>query len=497
MNQYISKQSSYAIGKRHRRQFVLTNAALRLAADWHSLDLGSGYTLYHCPQLRVRSVTDKSGVRWALLGHVFPVDESVLANLEALIQQTSSENIPLLTTTWAGRWLLVSNCSVIPDAACLLGAFTYETNNDLFITGSLSLLSDITQTTVRDFRTIGWYGFNWYPAPGSKLEGVRRLLPDQIYHPASRQTTFFDRLKLLGPLSPANAAALITAGLTHAFMAMHTDCAKNSIVLALTAGLDSRTNFAALRAADVPFSSITIRHSRISLADKYLPTQISARTGVKHSFIDNYTTNPDKLNEYDRHTLSTVNDGDRYFYARGSYSDLRATWLIRSGCWEIGRKYFHGKLAGLTLDEVADRPENLMRRFRTYFHTRSSAAALREWAHWRLKHQLEGIDWMDIFYRDQRLGSWLSSIEQSLDLIDPISIHPINSDYFYSLMLSVIQEPGEELGAVQYALIAQSAPDLADVPVNPRLDGALHRTMNMISKLRAVAVGEIANLMRI
>lgn len=489
-----SKSEAQNISRIHRRQFVFSDIPIVRPAGWCSISLGDGFFLHHCPWLNVRTAVDSSGQQWALLGHAFEVTAVSSHDPVASIIRSRTQDVPALVEAWSGRWLLLCSSALITDAAALLGVYILEDDRGVFISSSLALLSQLTSTSIRDSRVLGWYGFNWFPGPLCKLAGVRRLLPDQIYSPKSRAINFFNRLTPPVGISVKKAAEEISHGLAHVFRAMSQQDPRKSLILTLTGGLDSRTTFSVLQASGIPYSALTLEHPRISSADTTLPAIISAAHGVTHRYIAGDKPLRKKVDEYDLHTFRCVVDGDRQFYARGSYENLGPqNWLIRSGCWELGRRYFHRTLRGLSLEEVMDRPDRLMLRFKTYFGTRASADSLREWAHWRLAHPI-AVPWQDLFYRDQRLGCWASSIEQSLDLLDPVSILPVNCDRFYGLMLGSRDISGSKT-TLQYEIIEQCVPDLAAVSVNPP-GGRYFAAKNRLSWVAAVISGESNNLLR-
>jgi hypothetical protein len=479
----------------HRRQFVFSDAQISIPAGWRSINFDS-FHLHYCPWLKVTMAVDASGQQWVLLGHAFQVNAASPHDPAASIARSDSSDVPALVKTWAGRWLLLSCSAVITDAASLLGAYILEDDKSMLVSGSLALLSQLAPSSIRDPRILGWYGLNWFPGPLSKLSGVRKLLPDQIFNPATRQVSFFDRLTAVRTgTGVRNAANEISAGIARVFGSMAQQEGHNSIILALTGGLDSRTTFSVLQSSGVPFSTLTLEHPRISKADITLPARISTSYGITHRYVPSNKLLHDRLEEYDLHIYGCVIDGDRELYARGSFDALDSqSWLIRSGCWEIGRKYFYRKLSGLSLEEIVDRPVRLMSRFNSYFRNEASADSLREWARWRLAHSI-AVPWQDLFYRDQRLGCWSAAIEQSLDLLDPVSIHPVNCDHFYGIMLG-LEETSDTGGAsLQHEIIAQCVPGLSQIPVNPP-DGHYFTLKNRLLKIAAILAGESGNLMR-
>jgi hypothetical protein len=484
-----------SLSKTHRRQFVFSDASISIPAGWHSINIGS-FHLHYCPWLKVTTAMDASGQQWALLGHAFQVGAASLHDPAASIARSASSDVPALVCTWTGRWLLLSCFTVITDAASLLGVYIFEDDKRMLISGSLALLSQAVPVSVRDPRVLGWYGLNWFPGPLSKLSGIRKLLPDQVYNPATRQVSFFDRLTVVRTeTAMRKAAGEISAGIARVFWSMARQEGHNSLILALTGGLDSRTTFSVLQSSGVPFSTLTLEHSRISKADITLPARIATSYGITHRYVPSNKLLRDRLKEYDLHIYGCVIDADRELYASGSFDGLDSRdWLIRSGCWEIGRRYLYRKLFGLDLEEVVDRPDRLMARFNIYFRSEASAASLREWAKWRLMHPVI-VPWQDLFYRDQRLGSWCASIEQSLDLLDPVSIHPVNCDHFYGLMLGLDEISDTDGASLQHEIIAQCLPDLVQVPINP--PGGQYLTLKtQLLKIAAILAGESENLMQ-
>ena len=479
---------------RYRRQFLLTDAELPIPAEWKTLEVGRGMYLYHCPDLKVCQFIDKLGNQWHLIGHAYSVIGNDSELLAREIATSAEDSIHTIVRNWTGRWLLISPNSIVTDAAGLLGVFILEQEKSIMLSSSLALLKALRNPPLSDTRVISWHGFNWYPLPATKYQSIRKLLPDQAYFLSSRRIVFLDRLELPSITNTKEIAACIIRGLTNVVRQIHRSRNDCRIVLSLTAGLDSRTNYAILRSACTPFSAMTIWHPRISLADRCIPEAIVERHGIQHRFIKGSAYSDARRQQYDQHTDATVIDGDRYFYSHGAFESLGADYLVRSGCWEIGRKYFHRQLAGLDLQEIHDRPEKLLKRFRTYCNTRESGLGVRNWAAWRLQHMQPAADWRDLFYRDQRLAGWLSSIEQSLDLIAPASIHPVNSDYFYGFLIRASEHEAET--GIQEAIIDLCAPDLGDIPINPDLDGTLRRTRAFASRVSAIFTGELHNLVK-
>ena len=88
-----------------------------------------------------------------------------------------------------------------------------------------------------------------------------------------------------------------------------------------------------------------------------------------------------------------------------------------------------------------------------------------EWIEYCNNSNLERIDWRDRFYHEQRLASWLSANQQSLDIVKPERIHLYNNKRFlFSILKLDISERSNKDFIVR--LIDELAPELNKYPYN-------------------------------
>jgi hypothetical protein len=167
-------------------------------------------------------------------------------------------------------------------------------------------------------------------------------------------------------------------------------------------------------------------------------------------------------------------------------------WLVRSGCWEIGRNFYYRKLRGITWHEAKENPASIAWRFQNFGSVESIAGQLRPWCAWRAIHP-EPIDWKDLFYRDQRLGGWLSAIEQSLDMIEGRSIQPANCSAIFDLLLSE-EEHIRSTGTLQRKIVELSRTGLDVFPINPPLDKINPKYARRLREWTATLIGESRNM---
>ena len=91
---------------------------------------------------------------------------------------------------------------------------------------------------------------------------------------------------------------------------------------------------------------------------------------------------------------------------------------------------------------------------------------LRAWLTWVVAHPEPDLDFRDRLYLEQRLGCWLATIEQALDLTGTIRLHISNSHYVFSLMNKATLSERQD-GSFQKAANVALAPGLASFPYNP------------------------------
>jgi hypothetical protein len=456
--------------------------------------------LSHCPELRVNPLVDAQGTPWLLLGVAIDVSRGQLVSQENgyCRLDASTDRVRTLVRNWSGRWLLLSANAIICDAAALLGVFYVGAGADFFASSSSALVGAHCQNDLLDTRIPGWHGLDWFPPPLTKYRNVYKLLPDQTLDPATGKVSFFDRLRSSTNCVQKSLDEMVEStrvGLISAVRALTAGASAGRITLPLTAGLDSRTTLALLVHAGLDFDVCTFLHSRISRADVELPPLLAARFGIRHEFIQSAAPDTFKAAVFDEHTDDSVHGADRESFVAGCFHHLSGRrWYLRSGCWELGRRYFHRKLPESDLSAVVSNPKRLAHAFNTYVNVGASAQGIGEWARWRLASPVD-VDWRDLFYRDQRLGGWLSAIEQSLDLTDPTSLHLVNCDFFYEMLLAAsaaVPEPA----ALQHALIGRCCPALSEYPVNPDRGGWIEKLNGVLAKASIVLGGEFRSLAR-
>jgi hypothetical protein len=422
----------------HRRQFALGPRPL---LERH-VELGPGLILSYDPELPVE--VDGSGAR---IGVAVPT-----------VPEPQSED------DWAGRWALVRDGVLIPDATASLAIFYDGT----FASSSAALLGE---GRARRPPLPHGIGMDWYPSPGSSIEGIRRLLPSQALEggaPIPRP------LPQPLPAEPETLLERMRARLTTALANL---AAKGTIALPLTGGHDSRTLLAAAVAAGVEIEAYTLEHPTISSADRDLPPLLARAAGVPHRYIRmGPAADIGKLALWDAHTAGMAVDADRELFATGQLDEIAGFDFDLGDFYEVGRGYYDHVLPANPPDVAAALLQEL---------PSPRAEDVREWVEWTRRHPAE-LDWRDRFYLEQRLGGWLAAIDQGLDLAGVSKIHLASCTNFIADGLS-LPYAMRRAGIPHDELIRRMAPKLAEFPVNPPgppLERIRHRVSRELMELR-------------
>jgi hypothetical protein len=432
----------------HRRQFALGPRPL---FERH-VELAPGLLLSYDPDLPVH--VDGST---ALLG----------VAVQTLEGRPDPERELAGEQDWAGRWALVRDGVLIPDATASLA---------LFYDGELASSSAALLAAGRAARPplAHGVGMDWYPSPGSVVEGVRRLLPSQALRLADG-AVLPRALPAPGPGEPEALLRGLQARLTTGLRKL---AAKGGpIALPLTGGHDSRTLLAAAVAAGVPVDAYTFEHGTISSADRDLPPRLAAAAGVPHRYIRRGPEDAGRLALWDAHTAGHAVDADRALFATGQLDAVAGAAFDLGDFYEVGRGYYdhvlpaEGPIADVLLRELPTPwPEYV-----------------REWAEWVGATPVAGLDWRDRFYLEQRLGGWLAAIDQGLDLAGVNKIHLASCTAFIAEGLS-LPYAMRRAGVPHDELIRRMAPALSTFPVNPPgppLERARHRVRRELLELRS------------
>lgn len=450
-----------------RRQFILAPRIVKPFDDWVTKQIQNGAYLSYCPELSITTVFDRDGKEWLLLGTAIQMDSRRPAPIKE-IADSSTASIGDAYRTWAGRWLLIGNDEVHTDAAALLGCF-YQANpneSEVWLSSSSGLLAETLQAEVEDSREIcHGLGIEWFPPPRSRYENVRRLLPSQILD--LRSSALRPRALLPNIAVQRGYEEILDNLESYLITGLRNVARENkNLLLPLTAGYDSRLLLAAAHAAGVTFKTYTFERKYLDEGDRNLPPKLASALGVEHKFIGGGEVNRNLLALYDRHTGGDCKDQDRNYIGRAQFDWCNSgDVILRGGAFEIGRCFYWKKLRAVGNDDGLPSAKEIIGEFKMQSRDAALTRSLAEWVEWVKQTPHEDFDWRDRFYLEQRLTGWLSSVEQSLDLIDADRFISANSQFYFAQVLQIA--PDKRARSQHHIdLIKRMAPELLALPFN-------------------------------
>ncbi len=478
----------------HHRQFMIGPEPMKVHPDWQVETVNGCGILSYCPKLSVRKIISRGGAEYVLIGMAVQSDASRPAPVEEL--KDLQAGVADLTDSWAGRWILIADGVLQTDAAGMMGCMYSVMGGATCVSSSTTLLRT-PQTPVFDDRILEHgVGLEWYIAPFSRYEGIRRLLPSQQL---DLKTGRICAKRLFKPVQLTYEQALRRVENTLVTTVAALAKTSQSLWLPLTAGFDSRLLLAAVLRAGVKLRCYTQAYTGISHGDLTLPPKLARLAGFDHVLIQPGKFDHSKEAAFALHTGEQTADRDKEFLCRGQWDYFGETDLIiRGGGIEIGcprASRYHFSASEDAPCSVPPVDQIMAEHDQT--PSMPLVCALEEWRRWTEATRHHELDWRDRFYIEQRLGAWASSIEQALDL-SPCTRVPVSSCARY--MSSMLQVPDHirRDSAHQVELIRRMAPELLAYPFNPkepfsrRIPRAIRRRKQLL--MRAISSRRPGNL---
>ena len=414
-----------------------------------------------------------------LLGEAYQSDPSKQSPLKEL-RNATLHNIDEISSSWAGRWLLVGYGRIFSDASSLLKCFykkvtcnSSEACSCWFASNPVILHEvdhdqDIT-IAVEDRRALE---LGWVVPPRSGYKDIRVLLPSQCIN-------IYD-----GTVEPRRILSISKGVCSYAdsqdelikrYSCILKNIASNNdnIWIPLTGGHDSRLLTAISHHVGVRVNTYTFNkpYCHMSYADKRLPPIIARLAGFEHHFFDKVSFSKERMDIYDQ--LSTFYDesvGSCYYYfVNGYWKHFEENTTILGGfCGELGRDNFLYKLL-----PVSPTGADL---FRVVPKTSFNRSAISELLHWWSQNPQINLDDRDRFYWEARLTGWAGNTMLQNSLIFQFynmrDIPMLNCMKVFEIILGM-DEIYRIRGKYGKDIIGLVLPQAKNIPINPR--GPFHK----------------------
>ena len=421
------------------RQFFITKESFEGFEDWGKIDLHEGYTLHYHAGLNI-AFQDKDIL---LLGYAWQVDPNRKSPQEELYvlshhSKISHEDVYEVEKTWCGRYLLIVGEWIYTDACGTLGVFysnhivTSSLNVLCTLEGREMIFPDISHRRMPDF----------VPGIRTPYTDVSRLLPSQLLNYTTKETCsrplLIDKAPEYG--SEEERIKDFVLHFVYSIQNFSKVFTNHQIWLAITGGRDSRTALACFEKAQIKYNTFTLWHNNISRPDCIIPQRLAKAINRPLRFIERDETcfSQKRYDDYKIHTAGMAVDADWQFYAYKQYQALQETQrkiiIVRNSVWGIACDYYHRCYGDKCTDFVTLYP-NILKNKDFY-------NSIKEWKEQVVEKDPinKKIKFSDRILWELREGCWLSSIEQSFDMMDDIvSVQIANSRLLISYLYGFSQ----------------------------------------------------------
>ena len=464
----------------NRRQFIIMDC-LYEEEDFRSLQLPCGLVLSYHKDLMVSQKGDN-----VLLGLAFSSEEDTI-NLE--------HNPINSMQSWTGRWVLITPSALYTDACGTLGIF-YSDINHKVISSSLRIMQKIMPTQwIANYQIKYGDGLpymDYYPIPFTPYSGIKKLLPTQYisfkFGIMVYDESWYEKYK------EYNITQLYSALKSKMLTCFQNIKAKydGNIWIPLTSGVDSRTNLAFAIKSGMKFGAYTSIRDNTDEWDLKAPKIICKILGIPHFYMDDRNaTNSYRQSEYEAHCggIVTVGTDKNQYIKENDVPNADEAIVLWGTAWEVYGRNFWGVLeAGNSADERF----TAWNQYSSGVITQSNIheQSLRYWLKYLDTHPMHSMDWRQRMYYEQRVGSWLSSAYQAIDLFDSSRICPVNCYDIFGILINLVDktfpEGSRSTKQYQVQVINEFLPQIRSVPYEIKISlgqRLLHKMKCAFSKI--------------
>lgn len=470
------------------RQFYINKEEKSFFENWKRITLNNGYTLHYQPNLNI-SFNDGHVV---LIGYAWQVDPNRKTPQEELQQISNLDKIPHsiiydIEKTWCGRYILIVDNWVYLDATGKLGLFySHQT-----ITSSLHVLCQVEGRDLIYPDMKKGESPDFFPGVGTPYKDIARLVPSQILSISEKECKL--RPLFVDELPSYETEEQRIADLTKYFVCATNNMAKlfegYEIWLALTAGRDSRAVISMFEKSNLKYSTFTLWHNHIADADWKLPAKIARAVKRPYRKIARLPQNysQERYDNFRIHTAGMSIEEDWNFYTYNQYQQLRSDEkpivILRSGVWGTVAKQ--------------EDPMYIEHTYPYVFKKEDFKQSVSDWLKILKEDTINtNISFTTRTFWELREGCWLSSVEQSFDMMDGvISIQPLNCRLFLSILVGFKAE--ERFQKIhEEKIAAYNYPTLLKVPYDYQYNAKRQKRKRLANKIKQFVKRTISKLFR-
>jgi hypothetical protein len=472
----------------YRRQFVIGPRFVDGFPAWQRLTIAGRFCVTAHPDLSTCQVSDgQSSI--TLLGYVLDPEHWKMSDdeiLASLLRELATGRLVSALSRLGGRWVIVADTPretlVFNDAFGMRQVYYTQGTGERWCAAQPGLLA-ATLGLAADDRALGALGHCastefWWPGPRTLYRDVARLTPN---HRLDLRTGQVERYWPDEPCRPRSLADAVEACCSVAqglFRAAHH---RFRLAQTITAGWDSRLSLAASRAIspDVMYFSMRYWNMPENHRDIAVPTRLLPTLGLNHHVI----RCPDVMDPAFEQLYMRNTSAAHYAYgviAQGMHDHgLDSFMCVKSNVASIAKA---GHVLPLSFAGPV-RPENLLR----LTWLRPSQFMLDSVDEWltATTPRLMGFDVSELFYWEQRLGSWQAASQHEWELVVD-TFDPMNCRSLMALILSVPRHLRESpTNLIHRTAIERMWPQALAAPINPEnLSVRLRRVRRVVAASR-------------
>ncbi|MEX0685920.1 MAG: hypothetical protein WD267_12605 [Balneolales bacterium] len=485
-----------------RRQFLISEVPCA-SLEWNYCILDKFHIYVH-PDLEFTIIKHEGERKGAiLLGDMidpFQPEQSNFDLLQNLIKHSKSiDQAHSFLHSMGGRFVLVINLNddtfVFHDPCGLRSVYYLQRNGINYLASQPKIFEHLFPLkTGNDYQTYHHSKFKnhpepWLPSGYSLYEDVYHLVPNHYLQLSNlKQVRYWpvEKLGTNGLDDIAMEAAVLLKQL------MHAGNARFDLALPLTSGWDSRLLLAACRdiTRDIYFYTLLHDKTKISWSDIRIPKKLLHALG------------------YDHHLINCLNEVDQEFSKayKSSYMAHRCWEKMASGmisaypegkvcvkgnCSEICRCFFRN------IDQYPESisTENLLQTRKGWKDLPFVYDQLAEWHKQSTDIAKDmGIDILDLFYWEHRMGSWQAQFQLEFD-----SIHECYTPYNHRGLIELMLSVSPKFRGPPYLLYQKMMeilwPEVLGQPINPPSTAKAKVRSGLREALYILGVGNIAKKM--
>lgn len=460
-----------------RRQFLFTRQKSDKFLDWKKEEIGD-YFLYAHPDNELNRVC-KRDIDITLIGFFinphFP-DRSNKEILEDLSSNKSIDAISRSLYSLVGRFVLIikiqDNFTFFHDTCGLKSIFYTKQNCGFYAASQPLLLKKVTKIKKdKKFKEYKESEYkknareHWIPCGSSLYEDVYQLVPNHYLNVSDYKQIRFWPVRQLQKKELDKSVTDFSKILKNTLIAANN---RFDIALPVTSGWDSRILLSACKdiAKGIYFYTYLYRNLNEDSYDIKIPKKMLSELGLEHHIIDTKKTLNKSFAKVYTENSDMAHLDDWGYIANGIINQFpQGKTAVKANCAEIGRCVFY--------DLVEWNPD-----------ISTSEGFLNLGAHWEdidfAKDQIQlwfddierskinlGYNLLDLFYWEQRMGSWQAQAQLEWDIIHE-SFTPFNNRELIDIMLAVDPKYRKKHNYLFFTKVMEYLwKDVLDIPIKP------------------------------